>query len=811
MFRKILPILVFASIIYPQQPWLPLSTNIPGNLYSVHFNNSNTGWTAGDYGVISKTTDGGISWDYQYPVVKEEITAIVPHQYVNATMFAGGKQGMLFRSTNSGELWTDLEFKDSRTVRGIHFISSTTGFIYGDSALLKKTTNGGLNWSNVQSGISTIDVYGIASTNEGILIAVGRNGYILRSTNQGVSWSLVNSGVSGNLYGVLYNHHNTNLWICGEGGVILRSTNQGLNWIPQSTGVQSALRAVVFNSSSQGWTVGDNSSILNTTDGGTTWSQINVPVQSNFSSIGITGTVILVCGDGGALLYSNNSGSSWVVERTNELHKHNIISIHGYTGKIFVGGNYGHFYTKGLAAPQYDNWKKQPLFINVAFNMVKTLNDTIGIAVGYSGSGSAIRGLIAKTTNGGLQWDTIPSPTPLRIFSVEMRDANNYWITASNSTGDGVNKLYFTTNGGSAWTEKPFPIPAGVYIRKIHFTSQQKAYCSTTGDKILFTTNGGGSWGYRTAPVPFAAVDFVDDWEIRAIAVKNANSNPIHYLSADGGTTWNSSFYSTSGKYMTGIKYVRYNHTVLIGEGGAVEVFYPVSGLSSMNLKLYPYHNLYDLCFPDSSIGYIVGGNGVIYKTYAAGLPVEFKSFTAEYTAGKVVLKWSTATELNNRGFEVQRKLAESGIEVGNSWATVAFLRGAGTSTEPHNYEYADEPATGYKYAYRIKQTDYDGKFSYSDLVEVYIPTVNSVELEPNFPNPFTGNTTITYSLPHSGYYRASVLNVNGEEIYVFSDGIMESGQYKVMWDASGVSSGVYYFIVRGSGYKAGIKMLLLR
>ena len=109
-------------------------------------------------------------------------------------------------------------------------------------------------------------------------------------------------------------------------------------------------------------------------------------------------------------------------------------------------------------------------------------------------------------------------------------------------------------------------------------------------------------------------------------------------------------------------------------------------------------------------------------------LPVELTSFTAQAENQKVILKWTTATELNNNGFEIQRKVAES------DFATIGFVRGEGTTTNQREYSYIDKDLVDGKYFYRLKQVDYNGSYEYSNVIEVDVRSLNEYALEQNYP-----------------------------------------------------------------------------
>jgi hypothetical protein len=98
----------------------------------------------------------------------------------------------------------------------------------------------------------------------------------------------------------------------------------------------------------------------------------------------------------------------------------------------------------------------------------------------------------------------------------------------------------------------------------------------------------------------------------------------------------------------------------------------------------------------------------VVPVTMTVGIvPVELASFSADVREDQVNLKWTTATEVNNRGFEIER--ASSKTSPLQGWEQVSFIEGKGTTTEAVHYSYVDKPETAGKYTYKLKQIDFDG------------------------------------------------------------------------------------------------------
>ena len=203
-----------------------------------------------------------------------------------------------------------------------------------------------------------------------------------------------------------------------------------------------------------------------------------------------------------------------------------------------------------------------------------------------------------------------------------------------------------------------------------------------------------------------------------------------------------------------------------------------------------------------------VSGSNLFAGTYYGGvwrrpldemIPVELTSFTASVQENKVVLNWATATENNNQGFEIERKL------LGSNYEKIGYVTGFGTTTEPKSYSFKDENITSGKYSYRLKQIDFDGTFEYSNVIEVEVDfTPKEYTLYQNYPNPFNPSTTISFSIPERSFVTLKIYDMLGREVVPWN-GIneeLETGHFEKTFDASSLASGVY--IYRISAMKEG-------
>ncbi len=198
---------------------------------------------------------------------------------------------------------------------------------------------------------------------------------------------------------------------------------------------------------------------------------------------------------------------------------------------------------------------------------------------------------------------------------------------------------------------------------------------------------------------------------------------------------------------------------------------------------------------------------GKIALTELAPLPVELTSFTAKAISDKVYLDWTTATEINNSGFGIERSFD------GNTFFPIGFIKGNGTTTEPKVYSFIDDlefNATQSIY-YRLKQIDYDGSVNYSNIVTVVIEMPIEYALGQNYPNPFNPSTKMKYSVPQNGLVMIKVYDLTGQEVATLLNEVKEPGNYELDFNAAGLSSGVYFYKMTANDFTQVRKMSILK
>ena len=180
--------------------------------------------------------------------------------------------------------------------------------------------------------------------------------------------------------------------------------------------------------------------------------------------------------------------------------------------------------------------------------------------------------------------------------------------------------------------------------------------------------------------------------------------------------------------------------------------------------------------------------------------------FSGSYRANSIVLEWSTASEINNFGFEIERSTNQT------DWRIVGFKEGNGTTTELQNYSFVDNLSEidFTKLYYRLKQVDFNGNFEYSSIAVVEI-TPSRFELFQNYPNPFNPITKITYSIPKVSFITLKVYDLLGREIKTLVNEFRQPGVFSIDFNTEGLSSGIYFYKLKAGEFTETKKMILMK
>ncbi len=184
-------------------------------------------------------------------------------------------------------------------------------------------------------------------------------------------------------------------------------------------------------------------------------------------------------------------------------------------------------------------------------------------------------------------------------------------------------------------------------------------------------------------------------------------------------------------------------------------------------------------------------------------VPVELTSFHALQYDGEVRLEWTTATELNNSGFDIEKSAD------GVNFEKIGFVAGHGSTTQKSVYSFSDKQVRGGTTYYRLRQIDYSGVNFFSHIVEVVIENNFSYALYDNYPNPFNPATRISFSLAEKSAVTLNLYNSLGEFVTTIISGQKDAGVYSIDFNATGLSSGIYFYELRAGDFRSAKKMIL--
>ena len=785
--------------------WAELNPKVPRVDYlGIHFINPDTGWACGDLGTIIKTTDGGKKWTV------EETNTPTPVLKVNSfngkIVIAAGYNGLILRSTNGGESWTEVTSGVTGDLWGLQMLNDTLGWSCGNRNSLIKTTDGGESWQKVLTPGYTSDYWWIdflpaPSWNKdyGFIAA---NGKVLRTTDGGTDWDIIQAGDSYPLFSINV-IDSLHIAAAGYGGTSYRgkniySSDGGNTWITGGLTTFDPINCIKYVNPDTGYIAMSEVGIWKTTNRGADWKII-------------TGVI-------------NNIGE--------------------YELQLFPKEQTGYSAGSGLKISKtergLDSWYK--LVLNESFADVYFTSKEIG----YIASSS-----VYKTTDSGNNWFMLSSfPTNVFISSlnritfidsvtgfaggppcriVKTADAGNSWYVTNvfglADTIGSINKIFFinhttgwavtsrggiikTTDSGENWFAQ---LNAGISIifNSIYFVDSLYGWTTNGNSRPYKTTDGGKNWIEQSD---------LDIWESKDVYFLNIDTgwliddfNLNLYKTTNSGLDW--SIQLNSKYIIKTFGWLSKSHGLIIGDG----IYETVDTGNTWN-EILDLRNigLRKLQSPSPYAAYSIGKVGLIYKyTDTTITPVELVSFNGKYNGSKVELTWETATEINNYGFDIQRRktgwLAGEGITQ-TEWEKIGFVKGNGTTTKQNSYLFIDNNVETCKYYYRLKQIDYDGSFEYSNEIEVDINFPSEFSLSQNFPNPFNPETNINYSIPEETNVTIKLYDVIGREVKVLVNERKQPGKYTIKFKGGEISSGVYFYrLTTISGYTAVKKLIILK
>lgn len=721
----------------------------------------------------------------------------------------------------------------------------------------------GWYWQNPDPiGSQLEDVFFV---NQNVGYSVGWDGTIIKTINGGLNWSQLNSGTNYFLTSLFFTSENTGFVVSGSfnfypvRGAILKTTNGGLNWeIDYYSNIK--LNSIFFINALTGFACGnygnDYGILLKTTNSGSNWNQVNnLPATFFLTRIQFLDENTGFISDDQQVIKTTNGGGNWITTGNGVLNGLlSLYFVNNYTG--YAAGNYGRIYKTTNSGT---NW----LLINhdttTHLESIKFIDPNLGFAVGrniiYESPGK-----LKKTTNGGISWDSISYGFDANLMAVSLNYDNSVIVVGARGT---ISK---STNLGNDWIPVTKSLSSSS-LSGIQFTNDNQGFIVGANGVILKSTNRGDNWVVLNSGTTFDLYD-LEVIENNEIVVCGANGKVLKTI--NGGLSWLSINVSSLYDYHS-IDFVDHNTGFMVGSKFYTPNNYIGSILKSTNSgeswnSIYNNGSsvLHSICFLNGNTGFVsinllaqgckilktidggqtwaqyptaintrancfyfldslrgfAGGNYPLLKTTDCGnnwslvnisVPFSFtinSIFFTNSNTGYLVCK-------SNQDFEEGGDIFKTN-DGGNSWFHYTSTPSYPTyRVELNSVAFLDNN-TGYALGNNgtiLKTTNGGGPIGIKQL-GVVIP--NSFSIQQNYPNPFNPKTRIRFSIPQFEFTQMRpvqliVYEALGREVQKLVNENLSPGEYQVDFDGSNLPSGVYFCSFSTSDINLTKKMVLLK
>ncbi len=627
-----------------------------------------------------------------------------------------------------------------------------------------------------------------------------------------------------------------------SGKSVANSTDDGVTWTTVNTGINGTHGPnISFGGTPSSYYVYFASCY--SPDMGTTWANFGNAGLETHSNDGTNivdpnkSSIVYLTSDQGIAASTNSGANIFEIDNGVEAVQVNDCDMNASKSNAWIASKSG--------IRKVYNYRTSPVWSNAMFpngdgspyySADMNINDT---STAYVGN---VR--VYKTTNDGNSWNRVftaedapynfLSSCEVQAIEVCPYDAN---VVFAGYSQQGTNKggLFYSTNAGAGWSQ--IVIEAGlsgqdVDVNDVVFSiegSDTVAYvgvsydlASPQGVALYRLIKSGSIWtpmqnmnaanttvGYQiVATIIDLAVSVTGD-TVYACGTDAGANHPIAYYKIISGTNKWSAFSVTGFPITPGMT----GKALTIGPDSvfvaADNVVYYLSGDYSSGTwqtgYTYPAGTQINMLYYDELL--VGTGTGLFAQEGNGALPVELSSFSSSISGSNVLLNWRTQSELNNSGYDIERKTYQG------SWNKIGFVKGNGTANHEIHYTYTDKDLSTGTYSYRLKQIDYNGTIKYYYLSnEIIIGVPGKFSLSQNYPNPFNPVTKINFELPVNTNVKLAVFDVTGRMIAELISGkLYTAGYHSVEFNAAGLSSGVYFYKLTTNENNSIKKMVLLK
>lgn len=680
----------------------------------------------GDSGLIFRSTNSGIIWS-GFVYGSENLRSVF--SYSNDIWFSGNN-GNIYKTQKTISPIYQYNTGSSFVINSIFFINSNTGFVCGNNGNLYKTSNGGVNWSPSNSGISAVDLNAISFKDESRGVVVGKNGFIYTTTNSGQNWLQNFSGTDRNLLDVKY--FTDGIYATGESGTLL--SNISGNWNGVDLRTDSDIRGITGISFGNSHICGGGGFIRNNLSGISDFNNFEInPMLANLVDIfyyndylgfavSSLNKAIILTSNGGAtwdLSPGTSVNLNWVNKLSGTQFKSNTLCRHPDDKssafavdrkKVYVSRNKGESWTQIATisiGTQAHSFYVSPIDTNIWV-----------AAMEYSGTTNCI----VRSTNYGLTWNNILSKDfalygqPLEM---DQNDPSVFYFAPTNNPGEGI---YKSTNNGETFSLVAAYNSISIYSPNdliVMWDSSEVLIMGDEGADIWKSTNSANTWTQVLASTSYRIPSICNTVFDKYFFIATRWNNIDVYKTSNCGNNWNV-----------------FSHNTESGWGS-------------------------DICHTDPTV--------ILTASY------DTQNFFTTNGGADFFEMNSGSTGVNSGIMVADRDFILSMM----NWGMYKMI------------------------------ADYNVITSVVENIVSTLPA--SFELSQNYPNPFNPTTKIKFSIPNSDIVSLKVYDRLGKEVSDLAGGFRNAGTYEINFDASHLSSGIYFYKLESDNSTVVKKMMLLK
>lgn len=710
-------------------------------------------------------------WQLRYPLVPpSSITDIV---FVSDRVgFCSTLDAAIYKTTDKGVTWAEVVRKKRERIHSIVFSDTLNGVAIlphgyiGDQLNILQTSDGGTTWT--ERFIGPFNEFGI-SQRTNTLFSV-RPGLWLMSSYTGeirVSTDLVNWKKS----------FNFKIFVPDDVGMPVAVTTSFVKL--QNNHMLALSNKYDF----QRYTgITDSVSLILTSDTScahwdTLWIGADVPLYSMCFADTMNGWAV---GEQGTIMKTTNGGLNW-----NRIYRDSSITLKYVTAvdslRIYALADQNKILNSTDGGK---TWNGKSVNTSFFFPKAVFLDKDIGFLTANSG-------LPLKTVDGGITWNEQGKNIEGSIRKVNFVSVTTGWVLASG-------RVFKSLDGGITWqVQDSIKLSNIISLEMIDSLNGW-----AMGNKTAYRTSDGGiTWNIGFSDSSISSYRGINFYDRRLGVISEArqnNNDALNYVTIDSGRTWTAYKMPESVSSYSKVQFSDYQHGWLIEQGGvwntldtgktwkkiysdstyyipwgfdfidslhgwyvSNKVRFTTDGGKTWNSSPLPYYDqIEDLHFISLQNGYAVGYDGSIFSTTDGGW-----TWQSDFHRSSVPLFSISEVHYND----------VSHLWVGGDSFVIEYTNTAKTHIG----------------------------------TEKLLPT--ELSLNQNYPNPFNPITTISFSLPHGNLIRLMVYDYLGREIVTLVNEYRSAGNCKVLFDATTLSSGVYFYRILAGDYSATKKMILIK